>query len=945
MAQAQEQYIRLFLRQASLLGNGNGKGNGNGRMEWPLPLPVVPGTMSVLPRSGRIQDTTSGELFLPGRTTGAVTPFTAGRKGSTMSEELEKQPSEEPAAPPQDPSAGFTDDKPAAPAGEALLSALKEAESTPLAPQRPNTTANVLMLAGIAVVVVGAAVLIVLGPTFSLNRPATSAKAQDPALHARQALYKWEGMDVAKRRATLPELVGAFKLDDEDLRLQLLMTIPDAGADAVPELVKGLKDEDLAARFYCAWALARIGPDAAEAVPALLAARTDPEGEVRRKVIFALGRIHPRAEQAVPVLVDALKDDDAGVQGTAVEALAGYGKATVPALTKALRDPSFQVRRQAVLALTRIGPDAGDALAALAPLYRDRASGLQNEAADALRSLGAPAIAILAEPLGTNPVLPSGQVVAGLGSPWALLGLWRDYAADHRRALKALGDIGPDALPVLLAALKNPNVDVRQAAAGELGRLGLRDRRIVSPLAGALRDPEEVVRHQAGFALRRLAPDTRLLLPELAAALKSPDVEVRINAVEFLGQLGSPAAPLLAEALKDPDGKVYTQAINSFAGLETDDDQVIAVMKPLLKDERPQVRQNAVLALAGAAIVDGQLKIPRGRAKALPLLVEALKDPEAAIRRDAIWSVVNIQGDEKLIRPALDQAFVDPDAQVRAQATVGLGAIGFRAIDQLEKALQDKAVNVRLEAIKGLARLNSTFTRALPAIRPALKDENAAVRLIAVGGLKKFGEDAVPLLIEAFKDDNDDVWKLAKKVLLEIEVPDDVLLRQMLQALEDRDKFVRQGVVYVMARFGAKGVAPLAKAMRDSDPGVQARAADALDDIARRDPDLVRPEIAALAEAATNTSNDKLRRNALMALTTIHGFTDREYQTSPAKAVPGLIDMLDDPNKRWGAIKTLEAIGPTAKDAIPALSKLATDSDLNVSTAASAALRRIRPKE
>jgi HEAT repeat protein len=435
-----------------------------------------------------------------------------------------------------------------------------------------------------------------------------------------------------------------------------------------------------------------------------------------------------------------------------------------------------------------------------------------------------------------------------------------------------------------------------------------------------------------------------LLLPGLAAALANPDIDVRGNAVEFLGQLGVPAVPLLAEALKDKEAKVYQQAVNSL-GLEADDDYVIAVVKPLLKDANVQVRQNALRAAAGAVIVEGQLKMPHGRGNALAALVEALKDPDTAVRREAIWAIVTIPGDEILVRPALDQAFGDDDPYVRSQATVGLGLIGFRAIDQLEKALQDKAVEVRLQAIKGLARLNPTFTRALPAIRPALKDESPAVRLVAVAGLGRFGEDAVPLLIEAFKDQSDEVWKLAKKVLLDIEVPEERLLALMLKALEDKDKFVRQGAVYVMARFKAKGVAPLVQALQDPDPGVQIRAADALDDIARIDAELVRPRIAALAETATTNPNDKVRRNALMALTTIHGFKDREYQTTPAKAVPELIDMLADADKRWGAIKTLEAIGPPAKDALPALTGLLEDPNVSVSTAAAAALKRIKEKQ
>ena len=68
----------------------------------------------------------------------------------------------------------------------------------------------------------------------------------------------------------------------------------------------------------------------------------------------------------------------------------------------------------------------------------------------------------------------------------------------------------------------------------------------------------------------------------------------------------------------------------------------------------------------------------------------------------------------------------------------------------------------------------------------------------------------------------------------------------------------------------------------------------------------------------------------MVALVTIHGFGD--YRKEPAKAVPGLIELLNDPEveTRWGAAQTLAAIGPPAKEAVPALTKLLQDKNLSV---------------
>jgi HEAT repeat protein len=70
-------------------------------------------------------------------------------------------------------------------------------------------------------------------------------------------------------------------------------------AAAVPELCRGLLDQDQAVREQSALALARIG---AAAVPALCTALTQAVGEARISIMQALGQIGPAANDALPYL-------------------------------------------------------------------------------------------------------------------------------------------------------------------------------------------------------------------------------------------------------------------------------------------------------------------------------------------------------------------------------------------------------------------------------------------------------------------------------------------------------------------------------------------------------------------------------------------------------------------------------------------------------------------
>ena len=121
----------------------------------------------------------------------------------------------------------------------------------------------------------------------------------------------------------------------------------------VERLIKELQDQDV--RVHAAWTLGSIG--LVDAVPDLIKLLRDQDagGFVRAIAAWALGSIG--SADAVPALTQALQDPE--VRGDATEALVQIGKDAVPALVQALQDQNEYVRLHAAWALGEMGtPEA-----------------------------------------------------------------------------------------------------------------------------------------------------------------------------------------------------------------------------------------------------------------------------------------------------------------------------------------------------------------------------------------------------------------------------------------------------------------------------------------------------------------------------------------------------------------------------------------------------------
>jgi HEAT repeat protein len=196
----------------------------------------------------------------------------------------------------------------------------------------------------------------------------------------------------------------------------LLGKNPQRGTETIQALMAALSDPEPFVRWQAAEALAR--QDTAHVFPALSAGLTDASPLCRAGVAEALGRLG--GEAACQALRGALADPDSGVRAAAASALGASNDVTsVSSLLPRLADPTPDVRIAAARALGRIG-DVGAA---------------------------APLAAALTQP--RQPLLVRRALAAALAR------------VPH-----------PEVQPALLAALEDPDAQVRGYAAQALGQVG-----------------------------------------------------------------------------------------------------------------------------------------------------------------------------------------------------------------------------------------------------------------------------------------------------------------------------------------------------------------------------------------------------------------------------------------------------------------------------------------
>lgn len=290
----------------------------------------------------------------------------------------------------------------------------------------------------------------------------------------------------------------------------------------------------------------------------------------------------------------------------------------------------------------------------------------------------------------------------------------------HARSLVFLGK----SVDVWQKSLSDADASVRRSAAFALGRMGEDARDAVPDLVARLRDEDDKVRDMAASAIG-----------DIARALKGGNAEA-----------WQQSGGRLVQVLQDDEyERVRRSAAYALGAFGPQAAGATDLLKKGLRDSKASVRQNAAWAL-------GQIGVQAG--DAVDGLCECLSDKDSLVRRDAATALGSMgKAGARAGRPLIELVKSEADRVVKKTALDSLARIaGPKQADSakdLEPLLEDKDPEIRLPAAIVLARIGGdSAARALPVLRNALKSSDPHTQELITAALVNLGPTAKPAMFD-----------------------------------------------------------------------------------------------------------------------------------------------------------------------------------------------------
>ncbi len=429
-----------------------------------------------------------------------------------------------------------------------------------------------------------------------------------------------------------PALVEAMADGNDRVRAKAAQALGKIGESAalaaVPSLMRALRDQDNGVCALAAEALGQMGASADGAIPSLVRSLRHISPEVRRAAAFALGKMGETAVGARLALETAARDEDGGVRAQAIRALGAIGGST-PASARMfqawLQDPDPMVRAAAVESLGQSSEPSEAMLSTLMLLLDDANNQVKVEVTKVLPNLAGATPALIdglcvrlldedsdwVQVYAAMALGKLGPAAAAAGGP--LLHAARNGVVSVReQAMRAIAKIQPPETALALAAgLKDVCGDVRMvASAGWMNATAISEQAIPA-LIEALCDPEVQVRANCAHALARLDAIPAAAIPLLIECTADANDGLRMNAATAL-RLAPAAAVLdvMQRLVADPNSRVRLIAAGSLLAAESGNTDASVVLLEALEDPALRVREAAMELLGsldarGVALVEG----------------------------------------------------------------------------------------------------------------------------------------------------------------------------------------------------------------------------------------------------------------------------------------------------------------------------------------------------
>lgn len=234
----------------------------------------------------------------------------------------------------------------------------------------------------------------------------------------------------------------------------------------------------------------------------------DLEQSTRIKAIEALKSFGKNGygEEAAEAIGQALQSDNDSVCNSAANALAAIGRPALPVLTAALESDRFSCRCRAASAIGAIGPSAVSSADALAKLCNDDDRRVRRDAADSLARIAYQSDAL-------KPLLDRLIVDEDLSRRSGVV-----------QGLAGVLSSSVRPLPLLLAAARDPDPNIRSTAAGALAQHGPPTDEVIETLKRLVHDPKEHVSANAVSMFFHSSDNAATAVPILADVLLSPEL-------------------------------------------------------------------------------------------------------------------------------------------------------------------------------------------------------------------------------------------------------------------------------------------------------------------------------------------------------------------------------------------------------------------------------------
>jgi HEAT repeat protein len=358
------------------------------------------------------------------------------------------------------------------------------------------------------------------------------------------------------RAKLIPVVVKILESSSPAEVVPAMAAIAEGGKQSVPALIEALNHPE--ARYWACQILGQIGADSADAVPAVAKVLTDERPEVRREAVLCLGHIGPAAKSATTAVLNATADKDPGTRAAAVWAsvtleapaaeavakfqalsndadplvqlVAAWGtaryqsedaelrKAAVAKGTAALKseNPRLRAAGARVLVDLKVHRDTDpEAVEGLLHAIADGDGQVRSIVTNALLAAGEASVPRLLKAIelphvrgfAIETLLQLGPKAKAAKS--AVLPLAKDADPQIRAvsvaALVSIAGDDADVLELAVAALGDPSIDVRRAAAHALAGLGKGAKPVETELKKHANDEDPIVRGAITYVLAVLA--------------------------------------------------------------------------------------------------------------------------------------------------------------------------------------------------------------------------------------------------------------------------------------------------------------------------------------------------------------------------------------------------------------------------------------------------------